>query len=187
MKKKCDVEGCDKEACVREVVIRNGKAAERHLCQAHAKQQGLVPSPPHAPISELLTKFVISAGSKQQQQQQATHCVQCGLTYIDFRKRGLLGCPDCYAAFLDQVAPLMERAHEGATHHVGKVPRRAGRSTDRQQRISWLRRQLQEAVDLEQYERAAGLRDDLRAYEKDAEAPDAPAESPSPERESEGA
>ncbi len=165
MKRKCDVEGCEKEACVREVVIRNGQATERHLCQDHAQQHGLV-SGAHAPISELLTKFVISHGAGAKSAAATASCPHCGLSYADFRKRGLLGCQHCYDAFADQLAPLLERAHEGATHHVGKVPARAGRSTDRQERIAWLRRQLQEAVEAEQYERAAGLRDDLRTYEK---------------------
>jgi protein arginine kinase activator len=35
----------------------------------------------------------------------------------------LLGCATCYAQFEAQLGPLLARAHEGGTHHVGKSPR----------------------------------------------------------------
>src|SRR5262249_10323786 len=108
---------------------------------------------------------------------KTTACPKCGTTYVEFRQSGLLGCADCYSAFEAQLGPLLERAHEGASHHVGKVPRRAlsggrtggsrpeailGDAAQRAGRITALRKQLDEAVQAEQYERAAALRDELR-------------------------
>lgn len=170
MKQHCEIEGCDNEASVHEVVIRNGQKVERHLCKDHAHQEGLV-SVGHAPINELLSKFVISqsagqSSSQQREKEEDDACDQCGMTYAEFRKRGLMGCPGCYSAFEEQLGPLLERAHEGATHHVGKVPRRAGRSVDRQQRVAHLRRLLQQAIDAEEYEKAASIRDDLLEFER---------------------
>jgi protein arginine kinase activator len=105
-------------------------------------------------------------------------CGSCGLTFEEFRHKGVLGCAQCYAAMEPQLGPLIERAHEGATHHVGKVPRRLSRGEttaaaeraarllgtmkDHQERIRLLRKQLAEAVGAEQYERAAAIRDELR-------------------------
>lgn len=54
----------------------------------------------------------------------AAACPSCGLTYAKFKESGLLGCPDCYAAFEPSLGPLLERAHEGGAHHAGKKPRR---------------------------------------------------------------
>lgn len=105
-------------------------------------------------------------------------CGRCGLTYAAFKQTGLLGCPGCYAAFEERLGPLLERAHEGATHHVGKVPRRAlaecraegggegaagllGGEAERAERIETVRKQLRRAVESEQYELAARLRDEL--------------------------
>lgn len=107
-------------------------------------------------------------------------CPSCGMTFEEFRQKGVLGCAHCYAAMEAQLGPLIERAHEGATHHVGKVPRRLlkgettaaaeraarllGTMKDHQERIRLLRKQLAEAVGAEQYERAAAIRDELRRF-----------------------
>ncbi len=93
-------------------------------------------------------------------------CPTCGITFGQFRQSGTLGCPDCYEAFEKQLAPLIERAQNGATHHRGKTPRRAGTSIDRTHLIRQLTKELDQAVAAEQYERAAKLRDRLRNMDK---------------------
>ncbi|MEM9083749.1 MAG: UvrB/UvrC motif-containing protein [Planctomycetota bacterium] len=87
------------------------------------------------------------------------------MTFAQFRETGLLGCPACYRAFEKHLSPLLERAHDGGINHIGKVPARAGTSIDRQQRIALLRRQLDEAITAEEYERAAAVRDELMSFE----------------------
>jgi protein-arginine kinase activator protein McsA len=53
----------------------------------------------------------------------ASACPRCGLTFGQFRQSGLMGCPACYDAFEGPLGPLLQRAHEGGTHHSGKIPR----------------------------------------------------------------
>lgn len=177
-----------REATIHEVVIKNGKKIEKHLCEQCARKHGLggKGSPLGGSISELITKAVISApGGTISTSAVAPgpgavrSCPTCKLTLDAFKSTGLLGCADCYDAFSEQLDPILERAHEGATHHVGKIPRRAlaatrsgakgpmlekllGGARERAQRLASLRRQLDEAVEGEQYERAARLRDEIR-------------------------
>jgi protein-arginine kinase activator protein McsA len=47
------------------------------------------------------------------------------LAFAQFRNNGLLGCGACYAAFEGLLSPMLARAHEGGTHHVGRKPRSA--------------------------------------------------------------
>jgi len=150
---------------VTEVVVKNGKKVEHHLCEKCAAELGVTPQA-HTPINELITKFVMSHGSTKPTPASACPCEGCGLTFGEFRKSGLMGCPRCYEAFEGQVGPLIERAHEGGTHHIGKIPRRAGASAERQERIGVLRKQLSVAIEAEQYERAAVLRDQIRRFEE---------------------
>jgi protein arginine kinase activator len=170
LKKKCDQ--CNKPATHHTVEIVNGQKIEKHLCDAHAAEEGLSVKAVHTPINELLTNFVKlhsgageaaggDAGSKSKD------CDNCGLTFAEFREDSLLGCPHCYRAFEAQLSPLLERAHEGGTHHIGKVPRRAGVGEQRQMALQRLRRQLDDAVDAEDYELAARLRDDINQMEDD--------------------
>lgn len=153
---KCD--HCDNQATVHLIEIQGGKQIEKHLCELHAVEEGVAVKVQNAPINELLEKFVLKHSGLEAPQGQA-RCKQCGMAYEEFRKGGLLGCPDCYTAFEASMTPLLQRAHEGAAVHLGKVPAHAGTDELRQQRLRQLRRELEEAVAAEQYERAARLRD----------------------------
>lgn len=171
-----------REATIHEVTITNGVRVERHLCEQCAQKQGF-PLHQQAPVSEILAKFVSKQGLKASpvvgpRQPTPAQCPQCGLTFAAFKSTELLGCPTCYEAFEIPLSPLLERTHEGGTHHVGKVPKRAleasrlrgpeamekllGGLAERQARIGTLRKQLEDAVKGEQYERAAQLRDEIR-------------------------
>lgn len=150
---------------LKDLVVYNGKKIERQLCEecVRAETSG---SQNHQPIQELFTKLVISSAQAGRAAAAQSACQSCGLRFAQFRERGLLGCPDCYKAFENELSPLIERAHEGGTHHTGKVPRRAGVSEDRMQRLVALRQQLREAVQAEEYEKAATLRDELARFER---------------------
>ncbi len=166
MKRKCD--RCDNEATVHETTIKDAQQVERHLCENCAREEGIVIQS-HAPINELITKFVLSKVGGGTPEKRAGACPECGMTFADFRQQGLLGCPACYDAFDTQLAPLIERAHEGGSHHSGKTPRRAGTGAgERQQRLMSLRKQLSDAIAAEEYEKAANLRDQLASIDRPA-------------------
>jgi protein arginine kinase activator len=155
---KCDK--CDKPATNKSVVIIKGQKIPKNLCDEHqAQEEGIA----HKPINELVTNMV-----KQQSGATATDltCAECGMTFTQFREHSLLGCPACYATFEAPLMPLLERAHEGGTHHVGKVPRRAGASEQKQVQLLRLRKTLSVAVANEDFETAAKLRDQIRKFEE---------------------
>ena len=153
---------CDKEAVVHEITLTGGKKVEKHLCEDHALEEGFE-GQQGIEGGFLSSKLVLAAGQMQPAggAGKKAGCPECGTNFDEFRKTGLLGCQNCYQAFEAQLAPLVQRAHDGATHHIGKIPSRAGSSVDRQQRLLGLRRQLADAVEAEQYERAASLRDEI--------------------------
>ncbi len=167
MKRKCDK--CSRPATHHSVEIVKGEKIEKHLCDAHAAEEGLSLQAVHTPINELLTNFVkLHAGVESDDDTKTAGdlvCDQCGITFSDFRESSLLGCPHCYTTFEAPLGPLLERAHEGGTHHIGKVPRRAGVAEQRQAQLSRLRRRLDDAVEAEDYELAAQLRDELTTME----------------------
>jgi protein arginine kinase activator len=157
---------CNKPAVVHEVTIRNGKKAEIHLCSEHAAEAGFVAPQPETTINQLLKQFVVSQGPAATAQAAKKSCPGCGLTYAQFRKTGTLGCAECYESFEAELSPLIERAHNGGTHHIGKRPERVGRGgADRQLEVRRLIKELDRAVAAEQYERAAEIRDRLNMLE----------------------
>ncbi len=166
MKRKCD--RCERQATHHSVEIIQGKKIEKHLCDQHAAEEGLAIKSIHTPINELLTNFVkIHSTDEPDRPAPGGTCESCGLTFAQFRKDSLLGCPDCYKAFEQPLSTLLERAHEGGTHHIGKVPRRAGAGEQRQAMLMRMRKQLNAAVVGEDYELAARLRDDIHRFEEE--------------------
>lgn len=164
---KCDK--CEKEAVVHEIVPTENGLVEKHLCEVHASEAGIQVSQ-DAPVHEL---FKIALGSGSGTTRQVLACSGCGTSYSEFQKTGLLGCAGCYRTFESKLGPLLERAHEGALHHVGKVPKRA-LDSERDQardggpspltiedRARLLKARLEQAVHKEDYEQAAKLRDEL--------------------------
>jgi protein arginine kinase activator len=164
---KCDL--CNKPAVVHEVTVRSGIKKEVHLCEAHAREAGIT-MPGQQPINQLLTQFVISQSGKPAKA-VVKACSGCGLSFAQFKQTGRVGCAECYSAFEAELAPLIERAQNGGSHHTGKAPRRAGTSIDRQLLIQKLMRELDHAVAAEQYERAATLRDRLSSMDVKARGP----------------
>jgi protein-arginine kinase activator protein McsA len=90
-------------------------------------------------------------------------CPVCGTTWNQFKRSGLTGCPHDYTIYAQKLMPLIRRAQEGAQQHVGKVPAKL-RQTDpaRAIRQARLRRELEQALSVENYEHAARVRDEIQ-------------------------
>jgi protein arginine kinase activator len=146
MKHKCDK--CNKPATVHLTEITDGQKIEKHLCEDCASSEGITVKA-SLPISQLLEDFVLQSGSREEGAD--LKCDVCGLTYSEFRQRGVLGCPNDYDAFEKALRPMLERAHEGASQHIGRAPRRAGAGQQKQNAILRLRSQLKAAVASEDY------------------------------------
>lgn len=162
VKNKCDK--CDRPAKLHRVDIVKGQKIETNLCEVHAAQEQSASTAKHTPINELLSNFVKAQSGVATVEE--TVCSECGLTFTQFRESTLLGCPSCYTAFEERLSPLLERGHEGGTHHLGKVPRRAGVAEQKQATLLRMRKQLAEAVASENFELAARLRDEVRRFEE---------------------
>jgi len=163
---KCET--CGKIATVHLTEIKNGKKIEKHLCEQCAAQSEGLSTKSHMPINELLTNFVMNHGGLATKPQESVACPHCGITWAEFRQSGLLGCEHDYPTFDKEMTPLLKRAHEDAAHHVGKVPTRRGSSgvpVKRTLDAARLRKELARAVETEDYERAAKLRDQIRQAE----------------------
>lgn len=144
----------------------SGEKAALHLCDRCAVEEGYVQKAT-VPIQELLTSFLSSKSAVADVGELS--CDQCGMTFIEFRNHGLLGCAHDYEVFHKPLAQMLDKAQDGATHHVGKRPRSRGAPAGAQRpsaaELRQMRKQLDEAVKAEDYERAAELRDRIRESE----------------------
>lgn len=153
------------EAVVHLTQIVNNQMSTHRLCEKCAAEKGLEATP--EPVNFPLTDFLAQMGSDSMSSGPASSeaCPFCGLTFADFRETGRLGCPQCYETYSVHLQKLLRRVH-GGTQHVGKVYLPPDpTSSDRERRLDALKRRLQRAVDSEDFERAAELRDEIRSLE----------------------
>lgn len=154
------------EAVIHLTQIVDNEMKTRHLCEKCAAAKGVETSGPAANFP--LTDFLAQMGSKAEETPAETatgSCGFCGLSLSDFREMGRLGCPHCYATFDEQLRNLLRRIH-GSVHHVGKVYLPPDPSDEeRSRRLEGLRRKLRRAVEAEDFEKAADLRDQIQALE----------------------
>lgn len=95
-------------------------------------------------------------------------CDGCGSTYSSIAKSGRVGCPACYETFRDELSRMIQSVH-GTTTHTGSVPARHRAKRERAEQIQKLKRELQAAINKEDFERAATLRDEVRRLQSESE------------------
>lgn len=157
---------CSNQATLHITELKGGKSLSLHLCETCAREYlstvevgGIpddfalaAPKPPAEP----------SGGEEEEATEAGVRsCPYCGITFKQFRSQGRLGCPRDYEIFHEELVPLLESIH-GETQHVGKFPPRVSESSRRQFELVRLKSELKTAIEEEQYELAAQLRDQIR-------------------------
>lgn len=157
----CDV--CHKNsATVHLTEVINDKVMEMHLCQACAKLKA-EDLKKQLSIADLVGGLVDIQGIASKE--LSVKCPFCGLTYSGFKKKGRLGCGQCYSTFKDKLLPILRKIHS-SSHHTGKIPSSLGRKASGNAKLKELQKKLEQAIKLEEYEEAARLRDKIKELEK---------------------
>ena len=143
-------------------VLGEGQFEELHLCEQCANKYLYEPQQKGALKS--LGGEAVSEGEETAALNQR-ECPHCGIKFVEFRNTGRLGCPHDYQEFREELTPLLENIH-GETRHVGKTPRRLPQSKQTQSELMQLRNRLKQAINKEDYEEAAKLRDKIRTLEE---------------------
>jgi len=143
---------CNKPATIHLTQIINNKIHKVDLCEDCPFKQG-VTDPEGFSLADFLLKTPASLVADQNLQ-----CEACGFTPADFKKTGRFGCPHCYETFKEILEPMLANMHKDVVHR-GKVPEKALARMSRQRRLDQLESDLQEAIQEENYEEAARLRD----------------------------
>jgi len=161
----CDI--CGKNpATVHLTEIIDDQMNELHLCEQCAHQKSLQMEQQFG-LSDLLGGLAEfeKPTTKEKETTVAVKCANCGLTYVDFKKIGRLGCSECYNTFKRYLGPLLKKVH-GSIIHFGKSPFKVARVSDKKTDLQALRNQLQKAIETEEFEDAAEIRDKIKELEK---------------------
>ncbi len=154
----------ERDAVVNLTTIENNAVRQLHLCEQCAAERGVetsVAAPKH-PLGEFLQAVQqqsVPAGA------DAGRCTFCGLTMKDFRATGRMGCARCYSVFEPSMRELLRRVH-GSARHIGRAYHAPQDEVmERVSVLGELREKLRRAVEQEQFEVAAELRDRIRVLE----------------------
>lgn len=141
--------------------IAHSGCSELHLClqcvtgAVKTNQQN---ANVHNAISQTIARQLDGAG------EMPARCEGCGYTVEDIRKTGRMGCAQCYRTFERLIGPTISalRKAAGAMPGAAGEPAQEGRD---EAAIRGLREQMRQAVNREEYETAARLRDQIKALE----------------------
>ncbi|MFC3885261.1 UvrB/UvrC motif-containing protein [Bacillus songklensis] len=155
--------------------VINGEKSEIHLCEHCAKESGemfSIPGNTGFSINNLLAGLLnVDSAPKESSAHTFTHnqvvqCPNCKLTYRQFAKFGRFGCAHCYETFRSSLTPFLKRLHAGNHLHKGKIPKRIGSNLHLKKELEKQKLKLKEYIAQEEFEKAATLRDEIRALEK---------------------
>jgi len=164
--KNCDI--CGRPgAVVRLTQVVDDETKTSFLCEKCAAEKGIQTSTysTNLHLADFLAKMGGDKPAASGEVQEDLTCPFCGLTNGGFKDVGRLGCPQCYSTFEAYLRGLLRRIH-GGTQHVGKVYLPPDPTvSEREMRLEALRRKMERAIDTEDFERAAELRDQIRSLE----------------------
>ena len=150
-----------RRATVHLTAFVDGKPVQTHLCEeCYGEKEGMPP----LSQSKLFAQ-IVSAIAPDLRKMGTTQCPRCGITYLEFRQALRLGCPRDYEVFEESLDMLLERIH-GADRHVGKIPSGSAQKKTRPLRLEAARRELEEVVQMEDFEKAAQVRDLIKELER---------------------
>jgi len=159
--------------------VAGGKVQKVNLCKACADEQGVTD-----PTGFALADMLEGMGQQESirpvaRESDELTCPSCQFTQSEFKKTGRFGCPDCYHVFDQGLDTLLEAMHK-RTQHAGKIPASfpqlpasdyspelpgPAMAPSPADKLSELKSALSKAVEDEDYEEAARLRDEISRLE----------------------
>jgi protein arginine kinase activator len=161
----CDI--CKKnEAVVHYAEVINGEIRKLNICEVCAKEKGFGMEVSFS-MGDMLSGIIKDVKEIDKPVVSEEACGQCGMTYEEFKKTGRLGCDGCYVSFEKKLIPVLDTIHKN-TRHKGKAPLAYKEKFVKIDKIRELNKQLKEAVEEEEFEKAAVIRDRIKELgEKD--------------------
>ncbi len=141
--------------------IVNNKLEEKYLCNECAENMG---------YKGFLSGFAgdfnsfFGLGDMKILSNETVRCECCGSSYDEIARTGKVGCANCYKVFNKKITPSIIRIH-GNTTHTGKITSSVSPSIKAKNTIEQLKKELSRAIEEQEFEKAAELRDKIKSME----------------------
>lgn len=161
------------EAMINLKLILDGEIIEKHLCTECALKdfnemnQGEYGEYTDMNINESDIRSLFEGlqklfGSFETYEFEEKECPNCHMKFSDFNKNRTLGCEECYKTFAYEIRPILNSLR-GEKTYEGLLPKRYMDANPMHMEIVSLKKELEAAIQDENYERAAELRDEIKA------------------------
>ncbi len=162
--KKCDL--CGKNEAVMKVrqVDKDGNVTELNICAECAHKRGFSEV---EKINMSVAEVLAEMKKKVAEEDRYLVCPGCGMSFAEFKRLGRLGCAECYTSFGPRLESLIRRI-QGAVQHIGKTTKVGRKKAQVRMNVQRLNEELKNAIQAEDYEKAAKLRDQLKQAGKHA-------------------
>ncbi|ARN56815.1 UvrB/UvrC motif-containing protein [Sedimentisphaera salicampi] len=148
----------------------NGQQREVHFCEK-CVQETLSEALNQGSLSEMMGKLIGSVSqsdgedeqNKTPEAEKTYECPVCGETYSGFFKNTLLGCPEDYFVFNNSINDVLSNSEIENPVHSGKLPSKSLEDTVNENIRQTLNIRIEKALENEDYESAAQIRDRLRS------------------------
>lgn len=161
-----------REAEINLTQIINNQKITISLCKQCAEKLGFhspLDNNPF-PLADLLTGMAKGINAPAGEDMAQLVCKTCDLTFEEFARQGRFGCGDCYVSFRPRLEAIMRKIHLGSSLHRGRNPEMAHTPSDSQinpiKEEARVEAELKKAIEAEDFERAAELRDKLKSLRK---------------------
>jgi protein arginine kinase activator len=172
----------ENQANVKYTQIINGKKQEMNLCEECSQKLGITNMNFEMPITfssffgDFFKEFENSSFMPMLKSKEELKCKNCGLTFEEFMNNGKFGCANCYDAFQSEIDPILKKI-QGSNRHIGRLGevKKAEKlnitnTPDEQEKeqkseTQELKEELKKAVQEENYEEAARIRDKIKEIE----------------------
>lgn len=139
---KCELCGID-NAKYKYYEVDSDKVREINICEECAREKGI--------------------DGKNKEETLADRnkvCPNCGLTFVEYKDSGSLGCIECYKIFNDEIKIFLKESQLGILHK-GKEPVSNSKILIVKKEILEMKKKLESYVEGEKFEEAVKLRDKI--------------------------
>ena len=147
-------EKCGKRtATVKYTQIINGRKSSINICSACASQESI------------FDNFGSLLSFREREEAGISQCPCCNMTLSEFLRSGRMGCGECYTTFRTHADAMLKKIHGTSKHITEDTTAKKEEIKAEKTEIEILRERMANAIEQENFEEAASLRDIIREKE----------------------
>ena len=142
--------------------VADGVTKNIYLCPACSQRLGfgMFSKTIDISITKILEANDNDDGRKSEQ------CPVCGLSFREIESKKMIGCPECSSFFKAEIMEILGKKKKNLKYSGFITDEQSSETFFETHSSEELHEELKKAVETEDYERAAALRDEIKALEK---------------------